>query len=216
MLGVDDEGREILEYVEGEIAWGPAHHRLLGTAAALRQAGRLLRAYHDAVRGFVPPPDPVWRFPEMEVDALAWAGPDGTIVCHNDVAGWNLVIGPRRWVLIDWDTVGPRPPIWDVAYAAAGLIPIGAEAGGLGWVQPPEVASRLAALADGYQLEPAARARLPEVVVARIRSSRDHMRQHAEAGIAPWDRLWAGGHGAAWTDKLRYAEQHAAEWTLEQ
>jgi Ser/Thr protein kinase RdoA (MazF antagonist) len=149
----------------------------------------------------------------MEADAVAWGAP--SIVCHNDVAGWNLVVGKDRWAFIDWDAAGPRPPIWDVAYAAAWIVPIGADTDALGWTAAPDVQARLAALADGYGLDAADRARLPDVIVARIRSSRDHMRRRAEAGIAPWDRLWAGGHGARWTATLRYAERHAPEWRLE-
>jgi len=215
LLGIDEQGREVLEFIDGEMAWGEAHRRLFGTVAALRRAGRLLRDFHDAVAGFVPSPDAVWRFPEMAADAAAWAAGSDAIVCHNDVAGWNLVLGPKRWAYIDWDAAGPRPAIWDVAYAAAGLIPIGPDASALGWPQPPPVPARLAALMDGYDLAGPDRGRLPEVIVARIRSSYEHMRRRAEAGIAPWDRLWAGGHGAAWRDKLRYAEEHAGEWLLE-
>src|SRR5205814_9902300 len=140
----------------------------------------------------------------------------GVIVCHNDAAAWNLVIGERRWAFIDWDVAGPRPSIWDIAYCAIGVIPIGPDATGAGWPagEPVPVEARLAALADGYGMSAAERAVLPDVIVTRINSSYTHLRRRAEAGIAPWDRLWREGHGDGWAAVLEYAQRHAADWRL--
>jgi len=211
-LGIDAQGREVLEYIPGEVPWPGSHHRLLGTEDALRRAGRLLRGFHDAVAEFVPPTGATWRFPEMEADSLPWAGSAPTIVCHNDPAAWNLVIGTERWALIDWDAAGPRAPIWDVAYAAMGMVPITPDASEAGWADPPPVIARLRALAEGYGLSHQDRQRLPDVVVARLASSYEHMRRRAEAGVSPWDRLWTDGHGAAWAARLRFAEHHREQW----
>ncbi len=212
VLGLDDAGREILEYIPGEMAWDERHHQLLGADQAVQQAGALLRRFHDAVANFAPPADAVWRFPEMEADSDAWVGPTGKIICHNDPAAWNLVIGPDRWAFIDWDVAGPRPYIWDVAYAAIGIIPITPDASHEGWTQSPPCGSRLRALAEGYGLDDQDRARLPQVIVARIRSSLEHMRTRATAGIGPWDRMWKEGHGDSWIAMLAFAERHAEAW----
>src|SRR5207248_1898170 len=161
--------------------WMAPHRDLLGTEDAVRRVGRLLRSFHDAVADFRPDPAAVWRYPEMEDDAMQFAGERGVTVCHNDPAAWNLVIGERRWAFIDWDVAGPRPPIWDVAYCAIGVIPIGPDATHAGWPAPVPVAARLAALAEGYRLGEDDRTRLPEVIVARINSSYSHLRQRAEA-----------------------------------
>lgn len=215
VLGLDDAGREILEFIPGEVAWDDRHFRLLGSDDALVRVGELLRTFHNAVADFVPPADAIWRFPEMEADSDAWAdgGAGGKIICHNDVAAWNLVIGQDRWAYIDWDVAGPRPPIWDVAYAAVGTLPITPDATDLGWTDDVPYGRRLRALADGYALDDRDRARLPEVIIARIRSSHDHMRARALAGIAPWDWMWNEGHGDAWQTMLTLAERHAESWT---
>ncbi|MEY2569906.1 MAG: hypothetical protein QOE63_256 [Acidimicrobiaceae bacterium] len=211
-LGVDEQGREIVEHIEGEVAWGHAHHRLLGSASAVERAGRLLRRFHDAVADFVPPADAVWRFPEMEADSDAWVDDAGKIICHNDPAAWNLVIGADRWAFIDWDVSGPRPFIWDVAYAAIGIVPVNPGARHQGWTQPPPIGARLRALADGYGLLDRDRARLADVLIARIRSSLEHLRARALARIAPWDRMWAEGHGDSWAAMLSLAERDADLW----
>jgi len=216
--GPDGAAWELLEYLPGEVAWGPAHHRLLGSDEALRAAGRLLRRYHEAVGGFAVPAGARWRFPEMAADAEPWVGIDlglgdgGRLVCHNDPGGWNLVVGPTRMAFLDWDVVGVRPPIWDVAYAAVGLIPVGPDPAASGWDRPPPVPERLAALAGGYGLDDRTLARLPEVMVARVASSFEHFRGRARAGIAPWAELWTGGHGQVWADRLGFAVRHRAEW----
>jgi aminoglycoside phosphotransferase (APT) family kinase protein len=211
-FGIDTEGREVVEHIPGEVPWPESHYRLLGTEDALRRVGNLLRRFHDAVAGFVPPAGATWRFPEMEADSDRWAGATPKVVCHNDPAAWNLVVGNDRWALIDWDTAGPRPPIWDVAYAAMGMVPITADPRQNGWAESPPVVARLRALAEGYGLGEEDVHRLPDVLVARIASSYAHMRRRAEAGVSPWDRLWRDGHGAAWAATLRFAEGRLEEW----
>lgn len=192
VLGIDEQGREILEFIDGEVAWPDP------SPVDLVRVGRMLRAFHDAVADFSPPSDAVWRFPEMAADAAPFADGRGMTVCHNDPAAWNLVVNAERVAFIDWDTAGPRPPIWDFAYCAVGCVPIAPN-------RDVDVAPRLRALADGYELSDADRARLPEVIVARITSSYEHMRRRAEAGIAPWDTMWRDGHGDAWAAMRDFA-----------
>lgn len=212
VFGVDTRGREVVEYIPGEVPWRAAHYRLLGPLERVARMGRLLRAFHDAVADFDPGDDAIWQFPEMADDAMAHADGRGLIVCHNDPTAWNLVVGEGRWAFIDWDAAGPRPPIWDVAYCAVGVIPISPDTADAGWPGPVPVSERLTALAAGYQLERQDRQRLPGVIVARIRSSYEHLRRRANAGIAPWDTLWRSGHGDSWARMLDFAEGHAPSW----
>jgi hypothetical protein len=212
VLGIDGEGREVLEYLPGEVPWPRAHWRLLGSVESVVRMGGLLRSFHDAVADFDPGDDAIWQFPEMTADAMPHADERGLIVCHNDPTAWNLVIGDERWAFIDWDAAGPRPVIWDVAYCAIGVIPISPDAAAAGWPGPVPVTERLTALAAGYQLEPHDRQRLPGVIVARIRSSYGHLQRRAAAGIAPWDTLWQSGHGESWARMLDFAETHAPTW----
>lgn len=212
VLGIDEQGWEVLEFIPGVVPWLNEHYAYLGTDEALQRAGRLLRAFHDASEGFVPPADAIWRDPERERDALEWVDERGTIICHNDATAWNLVVGPDRWAFIDWDFAGPRPFIWDVACALIGLLPVARDPSGLGWSTPVPVGGRLRAFIESYGLLDRDRERLVDVLVARIESSYEHLRTESQAGVEPWSSLWRQGHGAGWADMLSYAKDHRAEW----
>ncbi len=57
VLGLDEEGREVLTYLDGES--GPQGWAPVIDDAGLARFARLLRTYHDAVAGFRPPPESV-------------------------------------------------------------------------------------------------------------------------------------------------------------
>lgn len=104
--GLDDEGREMLTFIEGEFTQ-PGPWSLDGAAAL----GVLLRELHEATATFRPPPDAVW-FP--------WHGRDlgspGKVIGHCDVAPWNIVARQGMPVaLIDWETAGPVDPLVELA-----------------------------------------------------------------------------------------------------
>lgn len=185
--GIDARGREILDFVPGAVAWpslGP-----LATDEGLARAATLLREYHELVASFVPPAGATWQLAELEADSDPFVGGEGKIVCHNDCAAWNLVMGDDRWALIDWDVCGPRPRIWDVAYAVRGMVLVAPEL---------DVRRRIEVLSSSYGLDRIERRRLPEVLVARIDSSIGLMRRRGEAGEEPWASMWRSSHRSAW------------------
>lgn len=84
-LGLDDHGREIVSYIPGDTVgvedrW-PAASR---SDAALRDVGQLLRRVRDATEGFGGGAVLPWRLTDAAVAP-------GQVVCHNDVAPYNLV-----------------------------------------------------------------------------------------------------------------------------
>jgi Ser/Thr protein kinase RdoA (MazF antagonist) len=170
----------------------------LATDDGLARAAALLRRYHEAVADFDVPADAERQFPDMAPDGEPFVGGEGRIVCHNDCAAWNLVMGDDRWAFIDWDVAGPRPRIWDVAYAIRGMVLVDPDS---------DITRRVAVFSDAYGLDDVERRRLPEVVVARIESSIGLMRRHAEAGEEPWATMWAGDHRTAWESTLALARR---------
>jgi Ser/Thr protein kinase RdoA (MazF antagonist) len=190
--GPDEHGRQTLEYVPGRTVDAPL------TDTELRRVGRLIRDFHDAVAGFTGPADACWD--------VAIAPDRADIVCHHDLAPWNLVIDGDRWVFIDWDGAGPGSRLWDLGYAAHGFV--GLRAGG----DPAADAARLRAMADGYDLDDQQRHDLPELIGAHTRGMFELLRAGARTGAQPWARLHAAGHADHWGPAADYIERNLDVW----
>jgi Ser/Thr protein kinase RdoA (MazF antagonist) len=193
-LGRDERGRQVLEYVPGPMAIDAPPL----DAAGLHRVGRLIRDLHDVSTGFEPPPGARWN--------VAIRPDRRELVCHHDLAPWNLVLGADRWVFIDWDGAGPGSRLWDLAYAVKGFVPL--EDGG----DPAADGPRLRALADGYELTVSQREQLPPLIEAHTRGMADLLEHGARTGTQPWARLHAEGHGTYWTASADYIERHQAIW----
>jgi len=194
-LGRDELGRHVLEYIPGEMAdtLPPL------TMSELGRIGGLIRELHDAAESFQPPPELQW-----------WVviAPDREdLVCHHDLAPWNLVRDGDRWVFIDWDGAGPGSRLWDLAYAAKTFVPLCA--GG----DPGRDGPRLRALADGYVLDEQQRRAFPALIVAHTRGMFGLLQSASLTGEQPWARMYAEGHGDHWGPAADYVEAHLGRWT---
>ncbi len=105
-LGLDDDGREVLSWVPGEVAGWPVPG-WLWTARTREQIASTLRAFHDATLGF-------------DLDGRVWRSPTHhpvEVVCLNDVAPYNMTFAGTDLIgLIDVDMASPGPRAWDLAY----------------------------------------------------------------------------------------------------
>ncbi len=119
--GIDDEGREILEYIPGVAHSGtnePLPDHVLDEVNLI-DAAKLLRRYHDVVADFRPPKDAHWRIV---------APTKHEIICHNDWSPWNALFRDGRVALtLDWDLAGPGSRLWGVANGAASWVPLSSE-----------------------------------------------------------------------------------------
>ena len=121
---VDEDGRERLEFIPGEVPL-PPYPAWAQTDRALASVARLLRRFHDASRlsgaGSAGSTD-LWS------DELAdpSCGPDDEIlVCHNDVCLENVVFSDGEAVaLLDLDFAAPGRPLYDLAQLARTCAPV--------------------------------------------------------------------------------------------
>ncbi len=191
MLGQDEQGRQVLEYVEGPLAHGQPPM----TVADLGRIGRLVRDLHDALASLPPLPEAQWA---------VVIPPDRTdLVCHHDLAPWNLVLAADRWVFIDWDGAGPGSRLWDLAYAAQSFTPL--HAGG----DPHQDAPRLRALVDGYGADLLQRQQLLPLIEAHTRGMHNLLVEGGRTGRQPWARLYADGHARHWGPAADYIADHS-------
>lgn len=165
--GYDDQGREVLEYVEGRGV--PVDHEIV-LDTVLEEAVAWMRDFHDIVEGFRPSGIQVWRGGGAELA-------QGQIICHNDPGAYNWIIQSGHFVaMIDWDMAGPGRPIDDLAFLAWTGIPLYRE------IPVEDVARRLGILVDAYgEWGPMT---VLDAVVARMSTASDRI----EAGQARGDQ----------------------------
>lgn len=177
-LGRDEQGRAVSEYVPGVLAMDMGEL----DAELLRRVGSLVRSIHEASRGLAVPQD--WP--------VLLPAPDAAdLLCHNDLAPWNLVIDGERLVFIDADGAGPSTRLWDLAYAAVAFCRVFAGE------DPEGVASRLGAFLDGYGREDAElMAALPDALGERCAAMHRMLVQARAEGTQPWASMHDDGHGA--------------------
>ncbi|WP_327104628.1 phosphotransferase [Nonomuraea glycinis] len=207
--GVDERGREILDFVPGVVGHYPAPGYVWHDTA-LRGLATLLRGYHDATAGFLPADGATWYFPARE---------PAEVICHGDVAPYNCVFRDGLPVaFIDFDTAHPAPRLWDVAYAAYRFVPLssavgGGELDGNGEAALPvaEQARRLRLLCDAYGLAVHDRRVLPEAVVERLHALVAFMRERAAAGSAAFAGHLADGHHELYLRDARHVAAHARQ-----
>ncbi|CAN5751772.1 hypothetical protein BH18ACT2_BH18ACT2_16850 [soil metagenome] len=159
VVGADDEGREIVTFIEGDAlaagrAWRPGDPTpwpaWARTDECLVATARLLRRFHDAAATFAPPDGAVWR--RAHVAALG----AGDIVCHGDIGPHNTIYRAGLPVaFIDWDTIGPNDPIVEFASAAWKYVPLGDDAyfARSDFPERPSLARRLALFARAYGVD---------------------------------------------------------------
>lgn len=192
-LGRDADGRHVVEYIEGILALDQLP---LGQDDLLR-VGRMIRHIHDASEEVVIPNPDDWN--------MLLPAENPNLMCHNDLAPWNLIMGDR-WVFIDWDGAGPSTRLWDLAYAAQSFGMLFAE-------QPVENAAlRFRAVVDGYEADDALRKALPAAMAKRTAAMFNLLKSSNQTGFQPWADMYINGHGEHWRAAAHYVARHQVVW----
>lgn len=204
VVGVDDVGREVLTFVEGD-AGSLQFPQALQHEDGIRALGRFVHAFHDAVAGFAPAADAEYRIGVRPLGA-------NEIVCHGDLGYWNTVWRGGDVVgLIDWDCAEPDTPLRDVSFAAMTTVPMHADdsAERSGFRLPLDRRARLRAFCEGYGgIEPA------EVVQAAVDSLAleiERLRVFGAEGREPWASFRERGQGRMFETVAAWIAEHRDE-----
>ncbi len=189
MLGIDEQGREVLTFIEGEVGNYPLP-LYMWSDRVLTEAAQFLRRYHEAVEGYIPQSGAVWQFEYPDPHLRE-------VICHNDFAPYNMVFvdqSPRA--ILDFDIAGPGPRVWDAAYAAYRFVPLiqpeDTELQRSGLADPMVQGRRLQLFCDAYGL---ARPReVLEMVEPRLQAMCATLIGSAAAGNVAFQRMIEEGH----------------------
>lgn len=169
--GIDTRGREVLDYLPGEVI--DVNAEVL-TDAQLAALGRWLRALHAAASGFDHPGP--WRF--FGVDTP-------TLITHNDVAPYNVAFdGDQVAGVFDWDLAGPSEPACDLGHTAWTAVP---------FFRPMttcDAARRLRIFSSAYGADPVT---VLDAVEPRVRLAIDGIREAVRRGDEGMRNLAAQG-----------------------
>lgn len=195
-LGDDEQGREVLSFVDGQVPQAPYPDWAM-TDEALISVGQLLSRFHQATASF-DPGTAEW--------ALDRADPEGgPVICHNDPFPVNVVFRDGRAVaLIDFDTAAPGRALWDVAVAMQIWAPL--HAPHVRWYYPQQLdgIARAGILGRAYGIKPEEASDLVEVIFA----AREHIHTKVRAEIADGSPLWTG----SWGDRVEEQATEDAVW----
>ena len=169
--GIDARGREVLDFMPGEVIDVDAEQL---SEARLAHLGSWLRRLHEACAGFAHPGP--WRF--FGVDSP-------TLITHNDVAPYNVAFdGDAVSGVFDWDLAGPSSPVQDLGHTAWSAIPLFRP------IPAVEAARRLTVFAEGYGTDPRT---VLKAVQPRVQLAIDGIREAVRRGDAGMINLAATG-----------------------
>jgi Phosphotransferase enzyme family len=187
-LGIDEQGREMLSFVEGDPGFAPVP----SSDEVVAGIGRLLRQAHDAQAGFEPPDEPGWLRP---------AAAEPEVIGHTDLYWTNVIFrGNLPAAFIDWEMAAPVTRALEVALAATWWAGTRIDDQLLEWGLPlGRRGERLRILCDAYGLDRSQRASLlPELIA--------HRRSALERGVVRGSTL-----RETIVANLRWTEDNAAE-----
>lgn len=206
-IGMDGQGREILDFLPGKAATRPWPTVLL-TSRGLMQAAKMLREYHDAVQDFTPPSDAEWRIGKIDKKK-------GQIIRHGDLGPWNtLWQGNTLTGLIDWDLAEPGERVTDLAQMAYYFAPLRCEEGWqkAGFSERPDFKERLHILCAAY-----GDFKTDEVIAELLRwldSELRRVRELGQKGREPWASFLHQGDDAEIVADMDWIKENQKAWGL--
>lgn len=194
-LGVDDRGRDVLTFLEGEVCGAEIVPRFRSDEL-LASVGRLVRRLHTASEGYRDDLEPFpSAFPPAE---------QSETISHLDVTPQNVVVrGDEAIGLVDFDLAGPATRLRDSYNTAMHWVPLAAPEDLWVGFNFDDQLRRIRVFADAYGWTPEERGQIARFGADAAARSYVRMRGRARSIGGGWKRMWDAGVG----DVIRRREQ---------
>jgi hypothetical protein len=203
-LGYDDQGREVLRFVPGEVPLEPLPDWAT-TETVLAELARLIRRLHDAAAEWTVPADAVWgSIPGIPPVALPPLFDAPELVSHQDYCPGNVVFrAGLPAAFIDFDLARPTTRVADCVNALYWWVPLLHPLD-----RPPSLAGadaghRVRVFADAYGMSQQQRAQILRVAIRRAQNT--HITMRAAAEVDPVFRRW-------WDEGVKDRMPRAEAW----
>jgi hypothetical protein len=208
-LGIDEKGREILSYIEGEAGNYPLKD-YMWSDDVLKEIAKMLRLYHDAVSDF-----------QMDED---WEPIDNTplpyeVICHNDFAIYNIIFHHEKPVgIIDFDVAGPGPRLYDIAYTLYTCVPLSRlhhSETGKPVVYKPEkdagrIKRRIQLFLESYGMD--FEEDVVDMVTLRLEGLCKTIKRKAGEGDAAFQKMIGEGHVEHYEKDIGFVREYGNAW----
>jgi hypothetical protein len=189
-LGIDEQGRQTLSYIEGAVPTGDIVPEPFKADVSLVAVARMVRQFHDLTSG------------------SDLAGNE-EVVCHNDLSPKNTVYREDNGVMlpvafIDWDIAEPGPRIHDIAMICWKYLDLGPSIRDLG-----EYARKMRLVSDSYGLED--RSGLMEAIIWWMEATIWGIEYGADNGTEALIRLRDDGYVDAIRRNVAWVQTHCTD-----
>lgn len=205
-LGFDEQGREILSFIEGEVSNYPLTVKA-SSIKALMSAGKMLKHYHDASQSI---------FSDKTLcDENGWqlsCPYPKEVVCHGDFAPYNVVLDDVEAVgMIDFDTAHPGSRLWDIAYALYRWAPFTHPDNKNGFGSIDDQIKRARIFCEAYGLPKKEREKIPAIMLDRLQSLVNFMFNQAKQGDQTFELNIQNKHHLLYLADIKYIKSHDIE-----
>ncbi|MBD7969542.1 phosphotransferase [Paenibacillus gallinarum] len=208
-LGIDEKGREILSFIEGEAGNYPIKE-YMWSDETLTDIAKMLRLYHDSVKDF--PFDPSW-------EAIDHTPGPFEVICHNDFAIYNIIFDKETPVgIIDYDVAAPGPRLWDIAYTLYTCVPLSrfhlSETGEQILYDPVKhadrIKQRISLFLESYGTE--IKSDVLDMVLLRLEGLCKTIARRAKQGEVAFQKMIDEGHPEHYQSDIRFIQEHGRGW----
>lgn len=199
--GINENGEEILAYVQGEVYNYPLPRFMLQDHMIISSA-KLLKNYHKVSSSYIE------KITKNDAWMLAPSFPI-EVMCHGDFAPYNTtIVDGEAYGIIDFDTVHPGPKMEDIAYAIYRWVPFSIPSNFNDHLSIDEQVKKAKLFLDTYGVKFEERKSLAQMMILRLENLVTYIKSQAEIGNQDFQKNIEEGHLKLYLSDIVYIQKN--------